>query len=31
MMNAGPETNAEARKRGASSPEFQNGRPPRPQ
>jgi hypothetical protein len=30
-MNAGPVTKADARKRGASSAVFQNGRPPRPQ
>ena len=30
-MNAGPDTNADARNRGASRAVFQNGRPPSPQ
>ena len=30
MTNAGPVMNADAMKRGASSAEFQKGRPPRP-
>ena len=31
MSNAGPEENAEARKRGASTAVIQNGRAPRPE
>ena len=31
ITNAGPVMNAETMKRGASSAEFQNGRPPRPE
>ena len=30
MMSAGPAVNAEARKRGPTIAEFQNGRPPSP-